>query len=210
MVVLETDAKPKYGNPVRRAQLLDAVSEYLDQVGLVNFSYRGAARAAGVTTVTLGRYFENRDGLLDALLEDATQNLLSRVRAETEVMAGDSLLVGLRRLIEDNSSYLYDLDWAGAWRALSMLASTSGAPLSMRQRYLRAFEAGREFDIDLMRGEGVPPARARVLGTTFYSFMRGVFGDHLQSEDIDSAREGYRAVLRWLEMELASVDRCRP
>ncbi len=206
MAAADSLMKPEYGDPVRRSQLLAAIGRYLDRVGLVNFSYRGAARAAGITTVTLGRYFENRDGLLDALLEDETRRLLLRVRSETEALAGDRLLTGLRRLVEDDGSYLYDLDWAGAWRALSSLASTSSAPLRMRQRYLRAFEAGRQFDIDWLRREGLPPGRARVLGSALYSFMRGVFGDYLLNQDRDSAREAYRAVLRWLEMELTRVD----
>lgn len=66
-----------------RAALLDAAGALFARHGYTAVPLRRIARAAGVTPAMVHYYFGDKQGLYDAMLEDALTRLLARVRRVT-------------------------------------------------------------------------------------------------------------------------------
>lgn len=71
---------PKVGmEPIRRRQMIDATMECIDEDGIGRASMQRIARKAGVTSGLIVHYFDDKEGLLEAVYLD----LFFRVREET-------------------------------------------------------------------------------------------------------------------------------
>src|ERR1700749_2791060 len=76
----------------RRRELLDRVSDDLAVSGLVDFSLRRAARAAGTTPKVLLYYFDGADDLLrQAIIQLRERRIAGGLAAAAEGPAGQSL-----------------------------------------------------------------------------------------------------------------------
>lgn len=191
----------------RRAEMLQVISEYLDQVGLINFSFRGAAKAADVSPTTLIRYFNNRDELLDALLEHWMQALVSRTVKASRSEPSNDVIGFYREFVADLGSVLYDSNWTGPWHQLAVLSESPKAPKAMRERYLRAWQSGLDNDVKVLRANGLSPSAAETIGRTFYSCKRGIHRDYCLHQDRKAAQREYECLIFWLESSLQSGRR---
>jgi AcrR family transcriptional regulator len=63
-----------------RRAILDATEAILVEDGIELFSIRKLATRCGYTAPTIYHYFRDKDGLIDALLEERFSRLLQRVR----------------------------------------------------------------------------------------------------------------------------------
>ncbi len=71
---------PKIGmEPIRRRQMIDATMECINEDGIARASMQRIARKAGVTSGLIVHYFDDKEGLLEAVYQD----LFFRVREET-------------------------------------------------------------------------------------------------------------------------------
>jgi AcrR family transcriptional regulator len=68
----------------RRPQLLEALTEYVLDNGLADFSLRNAAKAVGVTHATLVRHFVCKDELILETVTKVRADLLARLRGDIE------------------------------------------------------------------------------------------------------------------------------
>ncbi len=80
-----------------RRAILDATEALLVEVGYERFSMRRLADRCGYTAPTIYHYFGDKRGLLDAVLEEPFQRVLSRIR---EIPRGRDPVQSLRRMLE--------------------------------------------------------------------------------------------------------------
>ncbi len=80
-----------------RRAILDASEALLVEVGYERFSMRRLADRCGYTAPTIYHYFGDKRGLLDAVLEEPFQRVLSRIR---EIPRGGDPVQSLRRMLE--------------------------------------------------------------------------------------------------------------
>jgi AcrR family transcriptional regulator len=71
--------RSRHREEARRA-ILDATEAILVEDGVEQFSIRKLATRCGYTAPTIYHYFRDKDGLIDALLEERFSRLLQRVR----------------------------------------------------------------------------------------------------------------------------------
>lgn len=192
----------KYGTDERRLELSKKISTYLKEVGLLEFSFRGAAKAAAVSPMTLVRYFNNRDGLLDELLEYAFQEKIKDVEGDWPGNLLTNPVESLRELISDLKSEVYELERNKLWMQLILLAESPNAPILIKKRYLKIYHASRDYIIALLQSNGLSPERAADIGSALNSFFNGVYRDYYLHQDKKIARSGYKMILNWLQEEL--------
>ncbi|WP_433431857.1 TetR/AcrR family transcriptional regulator [Nonomuraea sp. CA-141351] len=185
----------------RRRDLLDRVTDDLAANGLVDFSLRRAARAAGTTHKVLLYHFEGVDDLLkQAVLElrdrrtvnamaaatagPAGRALADRVRAMWPMLSGDD--PGLRLLDQAIGLAMYDSDrygWLG--REASQLYLPSLVSLCPAD-----WSDQRKFEVAEM-----------VLGV-----LRGFLVEWRTSRDAAGIAAGFEALIRALEREEAAGE----
>ncbi len=78
------------GGPDVRDRLLEAAGALFAQRGFNEVPIREIARAAGVTPAMIHYYFEDKQGLYDAMLQRALARILERVRTVTAAGGGGS------------------------------------------------------------------------------------------------------------------------
>ncbi|MGW1117419.1 TetR/AcrR family transcriptional regulator [Streptomyces tanashiensis] len=131
----------------QRAQLMldtrRAAREIAAVEGIEGLTLAAVARAVGVSPPALYRYFDGRDGLIQALYGDLTTELISTVSAAVNRQNTDDLSAQL------HAASLAVFDWSVANRA--------AFDLLMGSAYLKASKAGGD----------VPQTIARELGGTF-------------------------------------------
>ncbi|GAA2264266.1 TetR/AcrR family transcriptional regulator [Nonomuraea roseoviolacea subsp. roseoviolacea] len=185
----------------RRRELLDRVTEDLAVNGLVDFSLRRAARAAGTTHKVLLYHFDGVDDLLkQAVLKlrerrtvsamaaatggPAGRTLADRVRAMWPMLSGDE--PGLRVLDEAIGLAMYDpgrFAWLGREASRLYLPSlVSLCPVDWSER--------RKFEVAEM-----------ILGA-----LRGFLVEARTSGDAAGIAAGFEALVRALEREEAAAD----
>jgi AcrR family transcriptional regulator len=86
--------RSRHREEARRA-ILDATEAILVEDGVEQFSIRKLATRCGYTAPTIYHYFRDKDGLIDALLEERFTRLLQRVR---RVRAQDDPIDTMREL----------------------------------------------------------------------------------------------------------------
>lgn len=104
----------------RRAQILSAAQQLLEQQGFASLSVRAVAQAAGVGASTLRHYFPSQEDLQEAVL---TQSLLGGLQdcriAERELPAVDRLSECLEQFLPPNEDSLFLLEGLPAMYALA-------------------------------------------------------------------------------------------
>ncbi len=80
-----------------RRAILDATEALLVEDGYERFSMRRLAGRCGYTAPTIYHYFGDKRGLLDAVLEERFERVLSRIR---EIPHGGDPVQSLRRMLE--------------------------------------------------------------------------------------------------------------
>ena len=186
----------------RREQMLNAIWDYLAEVGLAEFSYRGAARAAGVTPKTLGNHFSNKEGLLDTLLERGFRNQLDRANYHGDSHTAADLIKYLKSHASNENGPLYEIEGFGVWLQLASLASGPNASPHMRERMQLTLEILREDFISGLVQIGLPRKKAGELGTHILSMIRGVERDYRIHRDKKRAKKSYLFVIKIFEQEL--------
>jgi len=179
----------------RRKELLDRVTDDLAVNGLVDFSLRRAARAAGTTHKVLLYYFDGADDLmLQAILKLRARRIDKSMAAATQ---GQMTLSARVRAI---------------WRALlseesRVLDQAIGLMMYDRTRYA---ELGRGATQQYLPGllSLCPPhwaeRRKREVAAMIMATLRGFLIDGLTSGDMAGADAGLEALARALDREEAA------
>jgi AcrR family transcriptional regulator len=189
----------------RRRELLDRVTDDLAANGLVDFSLRRAARAAGTTHKVRLYYFDGAEDLLAQAVYrlrerrigpamaaaassgdgdgDVTQTLADRVRAVAEVLLAEES--GLRRVLDQAMG-------------LAMYDPARYAALGR--------EATRQYLPGLMAlcPEGWTDQRKRQVAEMVLATLRGFTTEQLFSDDTEGVAAGLEALLRALDREEAA------
>jgi AcrR family transcriptional regulator len=214
MDAVDVDASGDHGSPeragyrrsagsrrgeARRRELLDRVTDDLAVNGLVDFSLRRAARAAGTTHKVLLYYFDGADDLLkQAILqlrdrridnalaaasqEPARQTLSARVRAMWPALVGEESRV----LDQAIGLTMYDPDrYAELGRGAS-------------QQYLPALLS--------ICPEDWSEQRKLEVAEMILAVLRGFLIDRLTSGDTAGVEAGFEALVRALEREEAARE----
>lgn len=192
----------KYGENERRIEFIKSISTYLEEVGLLEFSFRGAAKVAGVSPMTLVRYFKNRDGLLDALLEYSVGEYIAHAETNWPGKITTNLVESMRKLISDLESGMYDIESKKLWFQLILLAESPNAPNAMKKRYLNLYSVSRDYIIKLLQLQGLSKDRAINIGSALHSFSNGVYRDYYTHKNKEITRSSFDLLLNWLELEM--------
>lgn len=184
----------------RRRELLSQVTDDLAANGLVDFSLRRAARAAGTTHKVLLYHFDDVDDLLRQAIVQLRERRIANAMTAARRARGRRTLAGRIRavwpvLVGEESRILdqaigltmYDPD---RYRALGHGAS---------QHYLRAL-------IELCPAEWTEK-RKREVAEMILATLRGFLVDRLTSGDDSGVRAGFAALTRALEREEGALDR---
>lgn len=186
----------------RRRELLDRVTDDLAANGLVDFSLRRAARAAGTTHKVLLYYFDGAEDLLAQAVyqlrerrlvsalaattaQSAPQTLADRVRAAAQVLLAEES--GLRRVLDQAMGLaMYD---PGRYGALGREAT---------QQYLPGLIALCPADWS--------DRRKREVAELILATLRGFTTEQLFTDDTEGLAAGLEALLRALEREEAAGE----
>ncbi|MFO7973412.1 MAG: TetR/AcrR family transcriptional regulator [Candidatus Hydrogenedentota bacterium] len=101
-------AKRKLKTEVRQEQILEAALEIVSRKGMKGLNLGAVARRVGIVPSALYRHFENKEQMIDALLDLTEERLLSNVAAVREetsrpLAALEMLLMRHIRLIRENA-----------------------------------------------------------------------------------------------------------
>lgn len=192
----------KYGSNERRLEIIKIISTYLEEVGLLEFSFRGAAKAASVSPMTLVRYFNNRDGLLNELLEYSISEYIRYAEYNWPGNLIESPVESMRELISNLDSEIYDIDSRKLWIQLTLLAESPNAPSSMKASYLNMYFVSRDYIIELLKSQGFSSERATSIGSALHSFSNGVFRDYYTHKNKEITRSSFELMLNWLQEEI--------
>lgn len=124
--------RSRHREEARRA-ILDATEAILLEDGVEQFSIRKLATRCGFTAPTIYHYFRDKDGLIDALLEERFSRLLQRVR---RVQLGADQVANMR---EHARAFLRFGRGNPAFYQLMMRGERNG-----KERTVRAAEQARE------------------------------------------------------------------
>ncbi len=199
-----TEARPGYrrsaGSPkgaARRQELLDRITDDLAVNGLVDFSLRRAARAAGTTHKVLLYYFDGVDDLLTrAVVQLRARRITKGVAAATREAAGQPLAARVRALwpvLTRDESWVLD-------QAVGLAMYDSG-------RYGRlAHEASQQYLpalVSLCPEQWDGDRKLEVAGMILAA-LRGFLVDMRTSGDPDGIEAAFRALDRALAREEAA------
>ncbi|AKU19140.1 TetR/AcrR family transcriptional regulator [Luteipulveratus mongoliensis] len=177
----------------RREQLLELVTDDLSQHGLVDFSLRRAARAAGTTHKVLLYHFESAEDLLG----QAMYRLRTRRIGNTLAAAASGNTLAAR--IESVWPVLMD-DASG----LRVIDQAIGLAMYDPQRYAHlAKDASDQYLAPLrsMCPKGWSEARAREVIEMVLATIRGFLMEWRTTGDSERIQAGLAALLRALERE---------
>jgi AcrR family transcriptional regulator len=184
----------------RRQDLLERVTNDLAVNGLVDFSLRRAARAAGTTHKVLLYHFEGAEDLLrqavGKLRERRIGNALAAIAEDSAHSSlADRVRVAWRTLTEEEAGLSRILDQA---IGLSMYDPARYGQLSREasQMYLPALESFCPL--------GWPTPRKLEVAEMILATLRGFLLERLATGT--EADAGFRALIRALEREEAATD----
>ena len=181
----------------RRRELLDRVTDDLATNGLVDFSLRRAARAAGATHKVLLYHFESADDLLtQAVLALRERRIVRSLAAAGDIDRPLSdrvrdlwpVLTGAESAVLDQAIGLAMYD-PGRYAALGRGAS---------RQYLPALLA--------ICPSGWAEERKIEVSEMILAVLRGFLVDWRTSADSDGIAAGFRSLVRALEREEAAAD----
>ncbi len=184
----------------RRRELLERVTDDLAANGLVDFSLRRAARAAGTTHKVLLYHFDGADDLLrQAIVHLRERRIGNALAAAAREPAGGTLAARVRAvwpaLLADESG-------------LRVLDQAIGLVMYDPKRYA---ELGREASAQYLPAllslcpAGWTDRRKREVAEMILAVLRGFLVDWLVSGDSAGAAAGLEALARALEREEAAA-----
>jgi AcrR family transcriptional regulator len=182
----------------RRRELLDRVTDDLAVNGLVDFSLRRAARAAGTTHKVLLYYFDNADDLLAQAIHKLRDRRIDNAMAAATRPEGRTLAARVRAvwvaLVGEESRVL---DQA---IGLMMYDSVRYAELGRgaSQQYLPSL-------LSLCPPDWSPRRKLEV-SELILAVMRGFLIDWLTSGETTGVEAGFEALARALDREEADLD----
>jgi len=183
----------------RRLELLELVADELGTNGLVDFSLRRAARAAGTTHKVLLYHFDGPEDLLtQAVLRLRERRITRALAAATEGPADRSLADRVRSMwptLIGTESWVLDQAIG-----LSMYDAARYADLarSASQQYMPALLS--------ICPERWPEARKREVSELILATLRGFLIEWRTSGDAAGIDAGFAALVRALEREEAADD----
>jgi AcrR family transcriptional regulator len=139
---------PAGGTPDLRQELLDAARQLFTTRGFDNVGIRELARAAGVSPAMIAYYFGDKQGLYDALIQDAIGHVLARLQgmAAQEGRTEDPVDAFL-------SAYLATLI-AEPWIPQLLVREVLAHDSPLRRRFREGFaERAREALVSLLLAE---------------------------------------------------------
>ena len=84
--------------PAQRAMITKAAIAVINETGLERTRLRDVARAASVTTGSVMHYFDNKEAVLEAALEEIVRRTLARMESATDSATRGDLSVFMRRV----------------------------------------------------------------------------------------------------------------
>jgi AcrR family transcriptional regulator len=184
----------------RRRELLERVTNDLAVHGLVDFSLRRAARAAGTTHKVLLYYFTGADDLLSQAVRALRDRRIARGLAVLSQDPGPQTLAARVRALW--SSLLSEDAWVHD-QAIGLLlydpARYGALGRGSSQQYLTTL-------MSLCPPHWSAP-RKREVAEMILATLRGFIIDRLASEDGTGLEAGFQALTRALEREEAAEER---
>ncbi len=185
----------------RRQALLDRVADDLAANGLVDFSLRRAARAAGSTHKVLLYYFDGAEDLLtQAILRLRERRIGNALAAITHGPGRQTLAVRVRAMW---------LILVGEESGLRVLDQAIGLAMYNPQRYA---ELGREASKQYLPAllsicpEDWSEQRKLEVAEMILAVLRGFLVDWLTSGDTAGVSAGFEALIRALDREEAARE----
>lgn len=183
----------------RRARLLERVVDDLAVNGLVDFSLRRAARAAGTTHKVLLYYFDGADDLLtQAVLQLRERRIVRSLAAATQAPGPQTLAARVR----------------GVWAALASEESRAldqaiGLTMYDPARYARLGATASERYVPGLMSicpPEWPEQRKLEVAEMIMAVMRGFIVEWLTSGNTAGIEAGFEALARALEREEAAAS----
>ncbi len=159
-----------------RDRLRSLVADYCLQHGVATLTLRGVAVAVGSNNRMLLYYFETKEGMIDAALEEAKQRF--------------PMIRHVFEALEDPSQPFLDRVLA-AWRSIAadenvpfvrLFFEIFGLAVREPERFSHFIESGRTWSkrtTGVLRAEGVPAAEARLMARELVALWRGLQFDLL-------------------------------
>ena len=183
----------------RRRELLDRVADELGVNGLVDFSLRRAARAAGTTHKVLLYHFDGPEDLLtQAVLQLRERRIIRGMAAATAGPADRSLADRVRSMWP---TLIGEESW--------VLDQAIGLAMYDAARYADlARSASRQYMPALLSicPAGWPEQRKREVAELILATLRGFLIEWRTSGDADGIDAGFAAMVRALEREESAGD----
>ncbi|WP_433337431.1 TetR/AcrR family transcriptional regulator [Spirillospora sp. CA-294931] len=179
-------ARPR--DPQRRADLLDAIVEYLAEHGIAGLSLRPLAKALGHSTYVLTHHFATKDELVTAVLGHLDQVQRGRLNALSDGTgrAGLTGRPGLGEIIR--ASWEWHL--AEDLRLVRLLHEIEGLAAAGRLSgpYVPKMLSDRaDFVAGVLRAHGVPADAAHRRATLLNAAYAGLQTDYLTTGDRERA-----------------------
>jgi AcrR family transcriptional regulator len=181
----------------RRQDLLERVVHDLAEHGLVGFSLRRAARAAGTTHKVLLYHFEGADDLLVQAVDRLRERRIDRSLAAAAVPPGGTLAARVGAL----------------WPVLTdpryghrVLEQSTGLAMYDPGRYAKFGREATEQYLPALLSlcpPGWSDARRREVAEMILATLRGLLLDRVTGGDAEGTEAGLRALLRALQHEEA-------
>jgi AcrR family transcriptional regulator len=190
-----------------RPTILKAARQCLIRLGHARLSTRVVAAEAGVNQSLIHYYFGTKDGLILAVLQDMSRDLLERQVAMYDAQAtfADKWTQACRFFEEDLRS-----GWVRLLMEMSALGLANPAVAAEVRKITAPWRAlVRSAVSDALRHFGLPSARVEELTTYVMCFWRGMELDIMLGVREDEGHhrrslETFGRFIRWLEAERAA------
>ncbi|AHJ65921.1 transcriptional regulator BetI [Granulibacter bethesdensis] len=155
---------PKVGmQPIRRAQLIRATLQSIDEVGLSDTTVARIARIAGVSTGIIAHYFQDKEALLEAAMRQILADLFAAMRARRKAAVDDTPRTLLRAIVEGNFDGTQTSTAAAkAW--LAFWSSSMHQPHLRRLQQINAWYLHRLLRTQFLRVQTMEQAHHSALG----------------------------------------------
>lgn len=94
-------------NDIRRAAFVEAAAELYEQQGIANTSVGDITRRVGVTRSLFYHYFDDRQAILDAVIDDHVDGFMTYVQEWSHTLSGNNVYDALVRLAGIVRDYLF-------------------------------------------------------------------------------------------------------
>lgn len=175
-------------NPARRGELIDQILALTERLPLAKLTFRTVATALEVTPYTLVYHFGTRQGLIDAVLQQA-------VRTKTRLIGGVEF------------AHLSRSEMTETLRAVCLSAVAANGAAAIRFQFEGAALEGVDPDVDphvstmylawksefrtWLMNQDVAAERSRVLARVMADFLVGIQYGYMVSEDGPEAMDAF-------------------